>query len=49
MGKENFNYLLKNVLILANTFYDLKLIDKIKSYIKQIGWKVNFYNNKNFS
>ena len=45
---KTLKYLLKNILILANLFHNLKCIDKIKSSIRHIWWKVNFYNKKNF-
>ena len=50
MEKVNFNYLLKNIPTLSRLSYQLKLIEKIESVIKQMRWKALFFlkdNNSN--
>ena len=46
MEKLNYDYSLKNIQIPSKTSYNLKLIEKIKSVIKQMRWKVYFLLNE---
>ena len=46
MEKKSYDYSLKNIPIPLKTSYDLKLIEKIESVIKLMGWKVYFSLNE---
>ena len=45
MEKTNYGYSLKNIPVPSKRSYNLKLIEKIESVIKQMRWKTYFFLN----
>ena len=45
MEKLNYNYSFKNIPTPTKTSYQFSLIEKMKSVIKRMRWKVHFFLN----
>ena len=46
MGKRNFNYLLKNILLPNKDTYRKDSIQKVESFIKRNRWKAFFFETQ---